>query len=180
MRDAAKVSPDTLRPGTGRGEESFVTRWGRNAAAVVVLAVVLAASGCGSDTPEARPATAQPKVVLIGWDAAKWDVIRPMVEAGQLPNLARLLEEGARGVLRADPPILSPVVWTTIATGFPPSEHGITGFEPVEQRRDVSREPQRGSRACDSAARHEQSRLPQHAPQDGSRNVAPTRSNTSR
>jgi predicted AlkP superfamily pyrophosphatase or phosphodiesterase len=90
---------------------------------------VLAASGCGSDTPEARPTTAQPKVVLIGWDAATWHVIRPMVEAGQLPNLARLLDEGAHGVLRADPPILSPVVWTTIATGFPSAEHGITGFE---------------------------------------------------
>jgi predicted AlkP superfamily phosphohydrolase/phosphomutase len=67
-------------------------------------------------------------VVLIGWDGASWDVIRPMMTRGELPVLGRLIENGGHAVLQADPPLLSPVVWTTLATGFPPSEHGITAF----------------------------------------------------
>jgi hypothetical protein len=31
------------------------------------------------------------KVLLIGWDAADWKVIMPLVDAGKMPNLARLI-----------------------------------------------------------------------------------------
>src|SRR6185369_1943441 len=47
---------------------------------------------------------------------------------GTLPNLARLRREGASGVLLSEEPMLSPILWTTIATGRSPSEHGILGF----------------------------------------------------
>ena len=36
---------------------------------------------------------------LIGIDGATWDLIRPMAANGELPNFARLLEQGAHGVL---------------------------------------------------------------------------------
>jgi predicted AlkP superfamily pyrophosphatase or phosphodiesterase len=92
-----------------------------------VLALVLVASvgGCSPAPPEERDT----KVVLIGWDGATWDVIRPMLRDGELPVLGRLIDGGGRGLLMAKPPLLSPVVWTTLATGFSPREHGITGFE---------------------------------------------------
>jgi len=92
-----------------------------------VLALVLVASvgGCSPAPPEERDT----KVVLIGWDGATWDVIRPMLRDGELPVLGRLIDGGGRGLLMAEPPLLSPVVWTTLATGFSPREHGITGFE---------------------------------------------------
>jgi predicted AlkP superfamily pyrophosphatase or phosphodiesterase len=42
--------------------------------------------------------------------------------------LAELMEEGAYGLLETTKPTVSPIIWTTIATGKPASEHGIHGF----------------------------------------------------
>ncbi len=68
------------------------------------------------------------KVLVVGWDGADWLMIRPLLEAGRLPNLARLVEGGAAGELRSEPPLLSPLLWTTIATGKPVVEHGVADF----------------------------------------------------
>ena len=57
------------------------------------------------------------KVLLVGWDAADWKVIMPLVDAGKMPNLARFLEEGICGNLATLQPVLSPMLWTSIATG---------------------------------------------------------------
>ena len=86
--------------------------------------------GCGSaEPPAAAEAGAEsPPVAVIGWDGATWEVIEPMLEAGRLPHLAALIEGGTRARLLAEPPLLSPVAWTTLATGFPHGEHGISGF----------------------------------------------------
>jgi predicted AlkP superfamily phosphohydrolase/phosphomutase len=37
------------------------------------------------------------KVLLVGWDAADWKVIYPLMNAGKMPNLQRLVEHGASG-----------------------------------------------------------------------------------
>jgi predicted AlkP superfamily phosphohydrolase/phosphomutase/tetratricopeptide (TPR) repeat protein len=72
------------------------------------------------------------RVLLIGWDAADWKVIRPLLEAGQMPNLARLMAEGVHGNLATIYPALSPMLWTSIATGKRAYKHGIHGFaEPL-------------------------------------------------
>ncbi|MEM7051945.1 MAG: alkaline phosphatase family protein [Acidobacteriota bacterium] len=68
------------------------------------------------------------KVLLIGWDGADWLMIRPLLEAGRMPHLASLIRRGASGELRSEKPLLSPLVWTTIATGKPVVEHGIADF----------------------------------------------------
>jgi predicted AlkP superfamily phosphohydrolase/phosphomutase len=68
------------------------------------------------------------RVLLIGMDGATWDVIFPLLGQGRMPNLAALLEHGGRGVLRSIPPLISPALWTTIATGQPREVHGITNF----------------------------------------------------
>ncbi len=74
----------------------------------------------------------KPRVLLIGWDAADWKVIRPLLDAGQLPNLARLMAGGVRGNLATIYPVLSPMLWTSIATGKRAYKHGIHGFaEPL-------------------------------------------------
>ncbi|MCI0585561.1 MAG: alkaline phosphatase family protein [Planctomycetes bacterium] len=69
-----------------------------------------------------------PRLLIVGWDGADWDVLDPMLAAGELPNLARLRSGGSWGRLRSIEPILSPVVWTSIATGVTPEKHGITWF----------------------------------------------------
>jgi predicted AlkP superfamily phosphohydrolase/phosphomutase/tetratricopeptide (TPR) repeat protein len=72
------------------------------------------------------------RVLLIGWDAADWQIINPLIEQGKLPALERLIKNGTRGNLATLQPALSPMLWTSIATGKRADKHGIHGFlEPV-------------------------------------------------
>lgn len=75
----------------------------------------------------------QAKVLLIGWDGADWNVIQPLLDKGEMPNLARLVEEGVMGDLPSLQPMLSPMLWTSIATGMLPAKHGILGFTEVDE-----------------------------------------------
>ncbi|HEU5023154.1 MAG TPA: alkaline phosphatase family protein, partial [Bryobacteraceae bacterium] len=68
------------------------------------------------------------KVLFIGWDAAEWKVIHPLLDSGRMPNLRRLIENGAMGRAATLHPPLSPMLWTSIATGKRPFRHGIHGF----------------------------------------------------
>jgi tetratricopeptide (TPR) repeat protein len=68
------------------------------------------------------------KVLLIGWDAADWKVIHPLMDAGKMPNVQRLVRNGATGQIATLHPALSPMLWTSIATGKRPFKHGIHGF----------------------------------------------------
>jgi predicted AlkP superfamily phosphohydrolase/phosphomutase/tetratricopeptide (TPR) repeat protein len=78
------------------------------------------------------------KVLLIGWDAADWRVIDPLLEQGKMPNLARFLQQGVRGNIATLHPPLSPMLWTSIATGKRAYKHGIYGFtEPTPDGRAV-------------------------------------------
>lgn len=54
-----------------------------------------------------------------------------------MPNLARLLERGTWGELRSISPLLSPLIWTTVATGVSPEVHGILDF--VEHDRETGK-----------------------------------------
>ena len=76
----------------------------------------------------AAPIGAAPRVVLVGLDGASWSVIDPLVEAGRMPNLKALLKRGVHAELETVEPVISPVVWTSIATGQPPETHGIGDF----------------------------------------------------
>jgi len=69
-----------------------------------------------------------PKTLLIGWDAADWRAIDPLIAEGKMPNLKKLIEGGVRGNLATLQPILSPMLWSSIATGKRPYKHGIHGF----------------------------------------------------
>ncbi|MEW6744245.1 MAG: alkaline phosphatase family protein, partial [Planctomycetota bacterium] len=75
-----------------------------------------------------RKEPSRPRVLLLGLDGAEWDIIDPLIEQGKLPNLARLKKEGVFGKLRSFEPILSPIIWTSIATGKTPEKHGIGWF----------------------------------------------------
>lgn len=81
-----------------------------------------------ADAGAAAAPAVRSRVVLIGLDGADWNVLNPLIEAGSLPNIARLARGGVRGRLRAITPMLSPVIWTSIATGVLPARHGIIDF----------------------------------------------------
>ncbi len=72
--------------------------------------------------------TGQTRVLLIGWDAADWKIIHRLVDEGRMPNMARFIDEGVIGNLATLYPELSPMLWTSIATGKRPFKHGILGF----------------------------------------------------
>jgi hypothetical protein len=102
--------------------------WSGVVAASIAVALSL---GCPrGNQPAAGPAAADPtgRVVLFGIDGADWQVIDPLIAAGRMPNMARVVREGARGVLQSMEPSASPALWTTIATGVTPDRHGIHGF----------------------------------------------------
>src|SRR5690606_22342552 len=68
------------------------------------------------------------KVLLIGWDAADWKVINPLMDAGLMPALQRLVERGVMGNIATLDPPFSPMLWTSIATGHTADRHGILNF----------------------------------------------------
>ncbi len=81
---------------------------------------------------------ARRKVLLIGWDSADWRIINPLLEAGELINLKALIDTGVAGNMATIYPVLSPMLWTSIATGKRPHKHGIHGFtEPDPHMRGV-------------------------------------------
>lgn len=69
------------------------------------------------------------RVLIFGIDGATWDVIDQLFAGGELPNLKQLYDRGLHGTLQSRPPALSPVVWTTIFTGRPHAEHGVSDWK---------------------------------------------------
>ena len=68
------------------------------------------------------------KVLVIGWDAADWQVINPLMEQGLMPTLKSFLAEAAFGNISTLDPPYSPMLWTSIATGKYAFDHGVLGF----------------------------------------------------
>jgi len=68
------------------------------------------------------------RVVVLGWDAADWKLIDPLLAAGKMPNLAAFLAGGVRGEMTSLDPKLSPLLWTSVATGKTADRHGILHF----------------------------------------------------
>lgn len=78
------------------------------------------------------------KLLLVGWDAADWAVVNPLLESGKLPALSTLMASGFKGRISSLNPMLSPLLWTSIATGRRAHNHGVLGFmEPLPDGTDV-------------------------------------------
>jgi predicted AlkP superfamily phosphohydrolase/phosphomutase/tetratricopeptide (TPR) repeat protein len=71
------------------------------------------------------------KSLLVGWAGADWALCEPLLAAGRMPHLQQLMQRGSSGKISSIMPMLSPVTWTSVATGKRPYTHGIHGlFEP--------------------------------------------------
>ncbi|MGH9869146.1 MAG: tetratricopeptide repeat protein [Candidatus Polarisedimenticolia bacterium] len=99
------------------------------AALAALAAPSVASAAAATDAPPAGS-----RLLVIGLDGADWQIAGPLIEAGRLPHLARLRREGAWTELRSTSPMLSPLLWTSIATGKTPSEHGIIDFLVADPR----------------------------------------------
>jgi predicted AlkP superfamily phosphohydrolase/phosphomutase len=77
------------------------------------------------------------RVLVVGWDGADWDILDPLLEAGDLPTLAALVGRGQRGVSRSCLPSHSWAAWPTFLTGRDPGGHGV--FDILEYRPGATR-----------------------------------------
>ena len=68
------------------------------------------------------------RVMVIGFDGATLDLIRPWAEAGILPTFHRLLVHGAWGPLQSTMPPVTPAAWSSLATGLNQGKHGLFDF----------------------------------------------------
>jgi predicted AlkP superfamily phosphohydrolase/phosphomutase/tetratricopeptide (TPR) repeat protein len=72
------------------------------------------------------------KLLLVGIDSADWKIIQPLIDSGGMPGMQRIVEEGTSGNLTTLEPQLSPMLWTSIATGKMAYHHGVSGFTEVD------------------------------------------------
>ncbi len=87
----------------------------------------LALGGC---TTEPSPG----RVIVLAIDGLDPGAIDLLMSEDKMPGFAKLRQEGAYGRLISSKPILSPVIWTTIATGKEPHEHGIGHFVTINEK----------------------------------------------
>ena len=92
-------------------------------AALTAALLIWIGAGCAGE-----PAPDGPRLLMFGVDAATWNVLTPMMRAGELPAMSALVERGSYGVLKSGVPVQSPQMWTSIATGVVPEKHGILRF----------------------------------------------------
>ena len=112
---------------------------------ISVWVVVSALAACGGD-PDVRDLGT--RAVVIGIDGADWKIIDALIAEGEMPNLRRLRDRGSSGPIETLHDIaLSPVIWTSVATGKTADKHGIAWF--MVDRPDGTRVPVRSyNRKC--------------------------------
>ena len=109
------------------------SRWAAAGALMLVAVALIATLAPWPFRAEAPvPPVPRPmpgRVVLVGIDGLDLAWFEAGGSAAAMPFLRQLEREGARYEVESLAPRVPPVVWTTIATGRPPEEHGIWGFQ---------------------------------------------------
>jgi predicted AlkP superfamily phosphohydrolase/phosphomutase len=68
------------------------------------------------------------RVVIVGLDGMDPGLATRFLQEGRLPNFQKLADRGVFRPLDTSNPSMSPVAWSTFATGTDPSRHGIYDF----------------------------------------------------
>ena len=68
------------------------------------------------------------RLIFLGLDGLDPRLAERFMAEGKLPNLSRLKDQGSFHRLRTTFPALSPVAWSTFATGVSPAKHNIFDF----------------------------------------------------
>lgn len=80
------------------------------------------------------------RVAIFAIDGADWELLSELASDGRIPNIAALTKNGASASLQTIQPTVSPLVWTTLATGVTPDRHGVIDFidrannQPIDAR----------------------------------------------
>ncbi len=108
---AAMIRPDGRRLASAR-----------IGATLVVLAVALVTCRAERDSASRPHGT---RLLVVALDGLDSKVVDRLLAEGRLPTFRALIEQGSRAEIAVAAPVLSPVIWTTVATGRPLEEHGI-------------------------------------------------------
>ncbi|HLB25010.1 MAG TPA: alkaline phosphatase family protein, partial [Nitrospirota bacterium] len=68
------------------------------------------------------------RVVVVGLDGLDPKLTKEYAGQGRMPNFKRLMESGSFMPLSTTCPSISPVAWSSFATGLTPARHGIFDF----------------------------------------------------
>ena len=98
------------------------------------LALALAMGACTNRSGKGR-------VIVVGLDGMDPRAVDLLLPEGKPPHFARLRRDGAHGRLLSSRPLLSPLIWTTIAAGKTPAPRGIGGPPPPQQLKAPSASP---------------------------------------
>jgi len=79
-------------------------------------------------TPVKRGPSRAKRVIVIGLDGFDPGLAQKFMSEGRLPNLSKLASDGCFHPLRTACPSISPVAWSTFATGVDASRHNIYDF----------------------------------------------------
>ncbi len=71
---------------------------------------------------------AKHRVIVIGFDGATFNIIKPMLKKGKLPSFAKMMQIGVHGNLKSTIPPTSAPAWTSFMTGVNPGKHGVFDF----------------------------------------------------
>lgn len=68
------------------------------------------------------------RVIILGFDGMDFKLTGKLINKGILPNFKKLMKDGTFAPLRSTEPPISPVAWSTFATGVNPGKHNIFDF----------------------------------------------------
>jgi Tfp pilus assembly protein PilF len=77
------------------------------------------------------------RVAIFAIDGADWELLTELSNDGRIPNIRALAQGGTTGSMQTIQPTVSPLVWTTLATGLPPDRHGVIDFVDGTSKRPV-------------------------------------------
>ncbi|MGK2859049.1 MAG: alkaline phosphatase family protein [Thermoanaerobaculia bacterium] len=89
----------------------------------LLLASLLLLS-CGRESSSSR-------VIVLALDGVDPHTVDLLMSEGRMPNFAKMKRDGAYAPLTSEMPLLSPIIWTTVATGKRPDQHRIGHFTAV-------------------------------------------------
>ena len=96
--------------------------------AIVIILLFLASITTLGWRADPSVYASRPRVLIMAVNGAEWDILRPLLIRGELPNLKHIIENGAYGKLRTLSAPTCPKIFTAFFTSVPPEKSGITGF----------------------------------------------------
>ncbi len=85
-------------------------------------------------TSASGPKVRRAPVIWIGLDGLDWEILDRLASEGKIPNWKRLVAEGWSARLETFFPLISPILWTSAATGATPDLHRVLDFQEVDPK----------------------------------------------